>query len=116
MYVPMAGPHPGERYMPSNGTEGYSFIDGWCSNCQRDKAMREGLDVDECDDNEKCEILAASFRDEAVEWRKLEDGRCICVAFVEAGKEIPPPRCEHTLELFAGPEPHNLNSTAPPAA
>lgn len=55
----MKGPLPGERYEPSNGTEGASFLDAWCSNCARDKAMREGVDIDECDDNEKCEIIAA---------------------------------------------------------
>lgn len=96
----MAGPHPGTRYMPSNGTEGHSFIEYWCSGCQRDKAMREGADLDDCDDNEKCEILGASFRGEAEEWRELEDGRRICIAFIEAGKPVPAPRCEHTLELF----------------
>jgi hypothetical protein len=31
--------------------------------------MRDGEDQDECDDNELCEIIAASFRGEAVEWR-----------------------------------------------
>lgn len=47
----------------------------------RDKAMREGCDIDECDDNEKCEIIGASFRGEAVEWRKLPGGgevHCVC--------------------------------------
>lgn len=99
-YVPMTGPLPGERYMPSSGTEGYAFIDCWCTHCARDKAMREGVDIDECDDDEKCEILAASFRDEAVEWRELESGECICVAFVEAGTVPPVPRCEHTVDMF----------------
>ena len=107
-YVPMAGPHPGDRYMPSNGDEGTAFILGWCGTCQRDKAMREGADLDDCEDNEKCEIIAASFRDEAVEWRELEDGRCICVAYVPAGAVIPAPRCERTADLFAGCETPNV--------
>ena len=29
-YVPMVGPHPGVRYMPSNGTEGACFLEAWC--------------------------------------------------------------------------------------
>lgn len=99
-YTPMAGPHPGEQYVPSNSTEGYSFIEHFCGNCARDKAAREGADLDDCDDNERCEILGASFRGEAVEWRELEDGKCTCVAFVEAGKPVPPPRCEHTADMF----------------
>lgn len=99
-YVPMVGPHPGVRYMPSSGTEGACFLVAWCGACARDKAMREGADIDDCDDGEKCEIIAASFRDEAVEWRELEDGCRICVAYVPAGTVVPPTRCEHTLDLF----------------
>lgn len=34
----------------------------WPFRGQRDKAMREGAELDECDDNEVCEIIAASFR------------------------------------------------------
>jgi hypothetical protein len=96
----MIGPHAGQQWTPSNGTIGHSFLEDWCRNCQRDRAMREGLDVDECDDNEKCEILSASFRGEAVEWRRLDDGRCVCLAFVEAGETIPTPRCDHTADMF----------------
>lgn len=98
-YVPTPGPHPGEQWMPSNGTEGYSFLEAACGNCARDKAMREGADLDECDDNERCEIIAASFRGEAVEWR-IENGEVFCVAFVEAGQRIPEPRCTRTADMF----------------
>lgn len=100
-YVPTPGPLPGEQWVPSNGTEGDSFLCAACGNCARDKSMREGVDLDECDDNEKCEIIAASFRGEAVEWR-IENGEVFCTAFVEAGQEIPPPHDEFTLDLFAG--------------
>lgn len=99
-YVPMKGPLPGAQYEPSNGTEGASFLDAWCSNCARDKAMREGVDIDECDDNEKCEIIAASFRGEAVEWREMPNGDAVCLAFVEAGKTPPTPRCANTVDMF----------------
>ena len=99
-YIPTPGPLPGEQWEPSNGTEGDSFLSHWCGNCARDKAMREGVDIDECDDNEKCEIIAASFRGEAVEWRELEDGKCVCIAFVEAGTIAPTTRCEHTTDMF----------------
>lgn len=104
-YVPMQGLLPGEQWKPSNGTVGYSFIEDWCTNCQRDKAMREGCDLDECDDNEKCEILAASFRGEAVEWRRLPDGQIKCIAFVEAGQPIPEPRDDKTFDMFDPPAP-----------
>lgn len=99
-YIPTPGPHPGEQYIPSNGSEGADFFDAWCSRCARDKSMREGEPVDECDDNELCEIIAASFRGEAVEWREMPDGETKCIAFIEAAKDIPLPRCEHTADMF----------------
>lgn len=101
-YIPTLGPHEGEQYVPSNGTEGGCFIEDWCCECARDKAMSEGVEFDECDDNEKCEILAASFRGEAVEWRELADGTTKCIAFVPKGQAIPAPRCEHTVDMFGG--------------
>ena len=55
-------------YRPSNGTEGHCFMEAWCCHCARDKAMREGADLDDCDDNEKCDIIAASFAGPVPEW------------------------------------------------
>ena len=98
-YIPTPGPHPGEQWIPSNGTEGHSFLEAACGNCQRDKSMSEGVDLDECDDNEKCEIIAASFRGEAVEWR-IDGDEVFCVQFVQKGDRIPPPRDEFTLDMF----------------
>ncbi len=100
-YTPTPGPLPGEQYKPSNSDAGYSFIAFFCSNCQRDKSCREGVDIDECDDDERCEILGASFRGEAVEWRRLDDGSVTCTAFVDAGEPIPPARCPHTADMFS---------------
>lgn len=99
-YVPMKGPLPGTQWIPSNGSTGECFLTNECGNCARDKAMREGVEFDECDDNEKCEIIAASFRGEAVEWRRLDSGEITCLAFVEAGTEPPPPRCQNTADMF----------------
>jgi hypothetical protein len=104
-YVPTPRDLPGEQYLPSNSTEGWSFIEHFCSHCARDRACREGPAIDECDDNEKCEILAASFRGEAVEWRQLPGGRKTCVSFVPAGTPVPPERCLHTADMFAAEYP-----------
>lgn len=101
-YVPMKGPLPGRRYMPSNGTEGEAFIAHWCGDCARDKAMSQGIEVDECDDDEQCEILGASFRGEAQEWRRLGNGHLTCLAYVPAGEALPAPRCEFTADMFTG--------------
>ena len=99
-YVPIPGPLPGKQWVQRNGAEWHIFLDNECGNCARDKAMREGCDIDECDDNEKCEIIGASFRGEAVEWRKLPDGEVKCIAFVPSGEPIPAPRCSLTCDMF----------------
>jgi hypothetical protein len=77
-----------EKYLPSNGTEGADFLDTWCRRCARDKAMREGSDFDECDDNELCPIIAAAFRGNVDEWI-YKDSEPVCTAFVMAGNAIP---------------------------
>ena len=110
----MTKEHAGEQWEPSNGTEGELFIEAWCCNCARDKAMREGCDFDECDDNEKCNIIAASFRGEAVEWRDTGTG-LICTAFVPAGEKVPE-KCPLTVDMFE-PVPnaqHNRPASAGP--
>jgi len=76
-------------YTPANGTEGEVFFENWCCHCSRDKAMREGADFDDCDDNELCEIIAAGFRGPVKEWIWGEDGQPCCTAFVEHPKPIP---------------------------
>lgn len=76
-------------YQPSNGTEGADFMNSWCRNCARDKAMREGADFDECDDNELCEIIAAAFRGPVKEWIDDDDKGPRCTAFVKADTQIP---------------------------
>lgn len=93
---------PGDQWEPSNGTEGSTFMARWCSRCSRDKAMREGADFDECDDNELCSILADSAVGKAVEWRELPSGETICTAFVEHPQHAPEPRCAHTADMFDG--------------
>lgn len=93
-----------ERYLPSNGTEGEFFFDDWCRKCQRDRSMREGEPVEDCDDNELCDIIARSFRGEVDEWVYGPDDQPMCTAFVPAGDKVPTPRCEHTAELFGAEE------------
>lgn len=96
---------PVRLYRPSNGTEGEGFWSAWCCNCQRDKAMREGVDLDECDDNERCDIIALTMAysiDEPgypQEWRYDENGVPCCTAFIPAGDRVPE-HDVHTLPLF----------------
>lgn len=96
----------GQKYQPSNGTEGFIFMEAWCAECQRDKAMREGADFDECDDDERCDIIGDTMAYDVddpeypSEWQFGTDGQPRCTAFVEAGQPIPEPRCTKTLDLF----------------
>lgn len=97
----------GEKYRPSNGTEGDCFFAAWCRRCARDAAMREGADIDQCDDNERCEIIGNSMAfdigdpEYPVEWQYGKDGQPCCTAFVHAGDPVPAPRCAHTQDLFS---------------
>lgn len=96
----------GEKYRPSNGTEGNLFFAAWCCKCQRDKSMREGANIDECDDNERCDIIAdtllykTSDPEYPTAWQYGRDGQPCCTQFVPAGEPVPEHRCTNTMELF----------------
>ncbi|MDD3652440.1 hypothetical protein [Immundisolibacter sp.] len=101
--------HKRISFRPSNGTIGDSFIADWCGRCARDKALREGVDIEECDDNEVCDIVSRTMAyrtDEPEypsEWICDQDGRgACCTAFIPAGDPVPPPRCERTGDMFGG--------------
>lgn len=99
-YAAICAASAGRKYRPSNGTEGDIFMNAWCCRCQRDKAMREGADFDECDDNEVCQIIADTHYydvdDPAYpkEWVIAQDGQPVCTAFVLAGDAIVPTAAE----------------------
>ena len=101
---------PGEKYQPSNGTEGECFFDAWCRQCARDRSMREGEPIEECDDNERCDIIDRSMYfgmdspEYPPEWVYGPDGQPSCTAFVPAGEPIPPPKDDRTIDMF-GPDP-----------
>jgi hypothetical protein len=93
-----------EKYRPSNEIEGSCFHKNWCRHCARDKAMSEGLDVDECDDNQICKIIGDTMTydidDEKypVEW-VYKNGVPTCTAFIQAGEPIPL-KDDLTMDLF----------------
>ena len=93
-----------EKYLPSNGTEGEFFFDDWCRKCARDRSMRDGDPVEDCDDDELCDIIARAFRGEVDEWIYGPDDEPMCTAFVPAGEPIPPPKDDRTIDMF-GPAP-----------
>lgn len=90
---------PGVQFVPSNGADGYAFIEEHCCNCALDAEMGQGKPFDECQDHEICEVLCASFRPGgAIEWRELADGSLLCTAFVPNGQRR---RCTKTRDMFA---------------
>ncbi len=106
VWADMAKDRAGEKYRPSNGTEGDFFFSAWCCKCQRDKSMREGCDVNECDDNERCDIIGNTMcfdvEDDEYpkEWQIGKDGQPCCTAFVPAGEAIPAPHDDLTIDMF----------------
>jgi hypothetical protein len=100
--------HKRISFQPSSGTIGESFIADWCGNCARDKALREGIDIDEVDDNERCDIVGRTMAYNVAdpeypsEWIYDQDGCPCCTAFIPAGDPVPAPRCEHTNDMFGG--------------
>lgn len=95
----------GQPYQPSSGTEGEFFFEAWCRRCARDRAMREGDELEECDDNEVCGLIALSMAfkpgdaEYPAEWQYDKKGQPCCTAFVPAGEAIPKPPCAHTMAL-----------------
>ena len=87
-------------YRPANGTEGYAFIDEWCSNCERDKAFWNG------DWSAGCRIVADTFvyfvSDPKYprEWTYDVGGKPCCTAFIEIGKPVAPEPDTQSLDLF----------------
>lgn len=99
----------GEKYRPSNGTEGDCFFSHWCSKCARDKHMSEGVAFEDCldgEDGDLCEIIGKTFlhdvedQEYPVEWQYGKDGQPCCTAFVPKGQPIPQDRCKHTVDMF----------------
>lgn len=96
--------NPYQPYRPSSGTEGACFFEAWCCRCARDKAMREGCDIDECDDNEKCQIIADTMCYDIddpkypKEWIEDESGPR-CTAFIESWEGVPEVDTK-TIDMF----------------
>lgn len=101
----------GKPYRPCNGSEGEHFIASWCGSCERDHGMLKGLPLEECDDNQICDIVCKTFAlsvsdpDYPPEWQYGKDGQPMCTAFWPAGNPLPPERDELTGDLFAAMQP-----------
>ena len=63
--------------------------------------MREGKNIDDCDDNEKCSIIAASFVGPVAEWVEDERGPR-CTAFEEWRGQDRRESWQRTLDEISG--------------
>lgn len=72
----------GQKWRPSNGTEGEIFIESWCAKCKRDAAYQ--ADPDHAN---SCPIVAHSLcfdisdPEYPTEWQYGADGQPKCTAF-----------------------------------
>jgi hypothetical protein len=72
----------GEKYRPSNGTEGEIFIEAWCGRCKHDAEFQANPDS-----ADGCQIVAATFCFDVPdpkyppEWQYDADGQPKCTAF-----------------------------------
>ena len=99
----------GQKYRPSNGTEGDHFFTAWCCKCARDNHLREDTAFEDCldgVDGDLCEIIDRTFMYDVsdakypAEWQYGKDGQPCCTAFVPKGQPIPPLRCPRTVDMF----------------
>jgi hypothetical protein len=76
--INIMGEYTGKKYVPSNGTEGYSFIERYCENCIHEKFCHTQNDEDK-----KCDILTNSLiGDDPEEWQYDEKDEPICTSYV----------------------------------
>lgn len=92
--------NPVKKYLPSNGTEGAMFIEHWCCKCARDKQMGQGVDFDECEDSELCDILTRSFLSHVDEWIYGENDIPCCTEFIDSSEQLATKRDDMTIDMF----------------
>lgn len=86
-----------ELFLPSNGTEGMSFIATWCANCRKDPASRNA------ESKTYCSILTRSLTEckQIKQWVYI-NGKPTCTSFVHyqqpaKTKKARPNKCQLTL-------------------
>ena len=60
---------------PENGGEHLAFLETRCVNCRRDANLSRGKPLDECREDELCDINRRSYFGPVEEWRELNDGK-----------------------------------------
>ena len=75
---------PGEKYCPSNGTEGCAFTDHFCANCIHEKFMHTQKDGDkQCDILNRTILCSVSDPGYPEEWTYDEHGNPTCTAWMK---------------------------------
>ena len=71
----------GEPWHPANGGEHLWFFSTHCVNCRHDANLSRGKPLDDCKEDELCDILRRSYLEPVEEWRELENSEVICTNF-----------------------------------
>lgn len=93
-------PLAGQKWRPSNGTEGEIFSERWCAGCRRDAAFR-------ADEGDSCPIICNAMAfdtghpDYPAAWQYGPDGQPICAEFDDLSRDAAAERCPATTDLFA---------------
>ena len=70
---------PGDKYQPSNGSEGSAFESMFCNKCTKEDELHQIF----CDVHTAALILMPDEPDYPKEWVYAEDGYPTCTAFEE---------------------------------
>ena len=89
-------PQAGEKWRPSNGTEGEMFIASQCHGCKR-------WNGGDCQILLKTMFFDVEDEDYPPEWCYGEDGQPTCTGFREkAPRQKAAHRCKQTRDIFGG--------------
>ena len=69
------------KYRPSNGMEGWAFVERWCCRCTREDLAVERY----CDIGTRTQMFGIDDPEYPVEWVEDADGNGMCTAFEEEG-------------------------------
>lgn len=92
---------PGEKYRPSNGSEGMCFMAEFCDQCAYDAKYKETQDgADGCEIICLTMVSNASDEDYPPEWTYTEDGKPTCTKYLHEDYPLPAERCKRTEDMF----------------
>ena len=93
-YAAMLREHAGEKWRPSNGSEGMEFIGSWCGTCQLDKVQNGEVPADKAGKDDLCQIIGDTFIYDVEDhqypkaWCINDDGQPCCTSYTPFGAPL----------------------------